>query len=99
MKAKYFFEVKKFSDIPNIGPAMIKDFKLMGITEPKHLKNKPGILLYQKLCALTKTRHDPCVLDTFLAVEDFVKGAPAKPWFAYTANRKKKYGSILKTMI
>ena len=30
-------------------------------------------------------RHDPCVLDTFLAAKDFMTGGPAQPWWHFTA--------------
>jgi hypothetical protein len=36
-------------------------------------------VLYQKLCAATGQRQDPCVLDTFMAATDFMRGAPAAP--------------------
>lgn len=51
-------------------------------------------MLYQSLCALTGRRHDPCVLDTFMAATDFMRGAAPKPWWAYTAERKAVYGSV-----
>jgi hypothetical protein len=34
------------------------------------------------------------VLDTFLAATDFMRGAPARPWWTYTAARKAAYGAI-----
>jgi hypothetical protein len=41
------------------------------------------------LCRLTKRRHDPCLLDTFIAAVRFMGGEPARPWWAYTAGRKR----------
>ena len=32
---------------------------------------------------------DPCMLDTFIAVVRYVDGGPAKPWWHYTAERKR----------
>lgn len=92
MKAKIFKEVKKMTDIPNVGPAMVRDLSSIGIKTPIDLKNKNGYKLYKKLCEVSGIRHDPCVLDTFLAVVDFAHGAPARPWFYYTKGRKEKYG-------
>ncbi len=89
MKAKHADAVKKFTDIPNIGPAMVKDFELLGIKTPLQLKNKNGYSLHRKLCKITGFIHDPCVIDTFLAAIDFMNGAPAKPWWKYTEQRKK----------
>ena len=50
--------------------------------------------LYQALCRATGQRQDPCVLDTFMAATDFMRGAPARPWWAYTAERKQRFGVV-----
>lgn len=84
MKAEHFSEVVKFQDIPNIGPRMAEDFELLGIHTPQELKGKDPHQLYQMICRKTGTRHDPCVLDTYLAAVDFMNGAPARPWYYYT---------------
>jgi hypothetical protein len=34
------------------------------------------------------------VLDTFIAAADFMRGADARPWWAYTAARKARYGAV-----
>lgn len=94
MKAKHCDEVKKFTDIPNVGPAMTRDFLLLGISKPAQLTKKDPYKLYKQLEKLTGSRQDPCVLDTYIAVIDFMNGAPAKPWFAYTGERKRKYPKI-----
>jgi hypothetical protein len=51
-------------------------------------------VLYQSLCAVTGQRQDPCVLDTFMAAIDFMRGAPAAPWWNYTAQRKALFGQV-----
>lgn len=94
MKAKHFHEVKKFEDIPNIGPAMVRDFQLLKLTSPKDLIGKDPLMLYKKICKVTGVRQDPCVLDTYMAAIDFMNGADARPWFSYTAERKNKYPNI-----
>ena len=45
--------------------------------------------MYERLCAQTGTRHDPCLLDTFIAAVRFMDGGPAVPWWAFTAERKR----------
>ncbi len=92
MKAKTAHEVKKLTDIPNVGPRIADDFKTLGISDPKSLKKQDAYALYKKLERITKSRQDPCVLDTYMAVIDFMNGAPARPWFWYTKDRKKRYG-------
>jgi hypothetical protein len=73
---------------------MEKDFWFQGLREPADLKKYDGYDLYVRLCKGSGERHDPCVLDTFLAVVDFMKGAEAKPWWMYTEERKEKYPGI-----
>jgi hypothetical protein len=79
-------------ELPNIGPALASDLRLIGIREPRELAQADGFVLYQRLCHATGKRQDPCVLDTFLAVTDFMRGAPPAPWWRYTAQRKQRYG-------
>jgi hypothetical protein len=80
--------------LPNIGPSLAADLRLIGIVHPQDLIGKDGYLLYQRLCEVTCVRHDPCVLDTFLAATDFMQGAPATPWWQYTQQRKQLYGLV-----
>lgn len=94
MKAKSFKDVKKFQDIPNVGPAMARDFTLLGLRTPTDLIHKNPLALYKKMCKISGLRQDPCVLDTYIAVIDFMNGAPAKPWYFYTKGRKKEYPDI-----
>lgn len=92
-KATNATEVVKFTDIPNVGPSIANDFALLGI-ELSQLKNQDAFELYQRLFKLTKTRQDPCVLDTFMAVVDFMNGGESKPWFEFTKKRKQLYGQV-----
>ena len=79
----------ELEDLPNVGPATAADFRLLGITRPRQLKGKDPFRLYEQLCARTGVRHDPCVIDVFIAVTRFVGGEPARPWWHYTAERKR----------
>jgi hypothetical protein len=45
--------------------------------------------MYDDLCRITGQRHYPCLLDTFIAAVRFMAGEPKKPWWKYTAERKK----------
>jgi Pathogenicity locus len=80
--------------LPNIGPALAADLRLIGIRSPRDLRGRDPFVLYQALCAATGQRQDPCVLDTFMAATDFMRGAEPAPWWAYTAQRKALYGSV-----
>ena len=93
-KARTAEECTALQQLPNVGPAMAADLRLLGIETPAQLRGRDGLQLYQRLCALTGQRHDPCVLDTLLAVVDFMHGAPPAPWWAYTARRKTLVGAL-----
>jgi hypothetical protein len=85
---------ERLEQLPNIGPAMAADLRALGIRHPRELAGQDAYALYQALCRHTGKRQDPCVLDTFMAATDFMRGAPAAPWWAYTAQRKQQYGGI-----
>jgi Pathogenicity locus len=93
-KAANAADCKALEQLPNIGPSLAADLRLIGIREPRDLRGKDAFVLYQKLCAATGERQDPCVLDTFMAATDFMRGAPAAPWWAYTAQRKALFGQV-----
>lgn len=78
----------RLEDIPNVGPRIASDFRSLGITKPSELKSKDPYMLYEKLCKVTNTRQDPCVLDTFIAVARFMEGERPRPWWHYTPERK-----------
>jgi hypothetical protein len=46
--------------------------------------------MYNDQCRITGQRHDPCLLDTFIAVVRYMEGGPKKPWWKYTAERKRE---------
>ena len=93
-KAIHAADVKRFQDIPNLGPATEADLRLLGIATPADLASQDAWLLYDRLCATTGVRHDPCVIDVFLAIIDFMRGAPPSPWWRYTAQRKQQVGPV-----
>ena len=93
MKARTAQDVVKFTDIPNVGKHIAADFASLGIAKPQHIKKYNAFTLYTKLSELKGVRQDPCVLDTFIAVVDFMNGAPARPWW-YTQGRKKKFPDL-----
>ena len=76
--------------LPNIGPAIAADLRLLGIVRPQDLRERDPYAMYEELCRVTNQRHDPCLLDTFIAAVRFMDGEPAKPWWAYTEERKRE---------
>lgn len=82
-------EATSLRDMPNVGPAFVRDFKLLGIHTPGDLVGRDAFELYDRLSHVTGQYQDPCVLDVFMATIDFASGAPAAPWYAYTPERKR----------
>jgi hypothetical protein len=93
-KAASAADCAALEQLPNIGPSLAADLRLIGIERPADLRGKDAYQLYQQLCAATGQRQDPCVLDTFMAATDFMRGAPAAPWWHYTAQRKALFGQV-----
>ena len=93
-KARTAAECEALEQLPNIGAALAADLRAIGIVHPRELATRDPFVLYQTLCAHTGQRQDPCVLDTFMAVTDFMRGAAAAPWWKYTAQRKLLFGSV-----
>lgn len=84
-------DVRRFTDLPNIGPAMARDFARLGFDRPQQLAGADPLALYASLCEATGRHQDPCVLDTMMSVTDFLGGGKARPWWHYTAERKRRY--------
>src|ERR1700675_2921435 len=83
-------DFSRLEDIPNIGPAIAADLRQLGITTPADLPGRDPYAMYVDLCRITGQRHDPCLLDTFISAVRFVEGEPKKPWWKYTAERKRE---------
>src|SRR3954469_14354934 len=82
--------IAKLEDIPNIGPAIAADLRQLGITVPIDLVGRDPYAMYDDLCRLTGQRHDPCLLDTFIAAVRYMAGGPKKPWWEFRAERKRE---------
>lgn len=80
---------ERLEDLPNVGPSIAGDLRGIGVSQPSDLAGRDPYALYDALCAATGVRHDPCVLDVFLSAVRFMEGAPARPWWHYTAERKR----------
>ena len=67
---------RRWSSCRTSVPSLAADLRLIGITHPRDLRGQDAFVLYQQLCDATGQRQDPCVLDTFMAVTDFMRGRP-----------------------
>ncbi len=84
-------KTKKLTDLPNIGKSLAGDLEKIGISHPQDLTGKDPMTLYINLCEKTGARHDPCVLDVFMSITDFMNGGEARVWWDYTEERKRRY--------
>ncbi|MDI9403439.1 MAG: helix-hairpin-helix domain-containing protein, partial [Limnohabitans sp.] len=64
------------STLANVGKATLGDFALLGIRTRAQLARRNAYRLYERLCDLTAQRHDPCVIDVFLATISECRGNP-----------------------
>ncbi len=83
-------QTETLTDLPNIGKAMALDLQVLGINKPGDLIDRDPYAMYEQLCTQTGYRHDPCVLDVFIAITRFMNGDEPKPWWAYTSERKQR---------
>ena len=83
-------KANKLEDLPNVGPAVAARLRTLGIYKPSDLPGRDPYAMYDELNSRTGQRHDPCLLDVFISVVRFMEGAPARPWWKYTAQRKQR---------
>jgi hypothetical protein len=78
----------KLTDLPNIGKSIAADLESIDIYSPNDLKDKDPFALYERLCDKNGTKIDPCVIDVFMSITDFINGGEPKVWWKYTSKRK-----------
>jgi hypothetical protein len=83
-------QTARLEAIPNVGPAIATDLRRLGITSPGELLGRDPYAMYDDLCRITGQRHDPCLLDTFIAAVRFMAGEPKRAWWKYMAERKRE---------
>ena len=57
----------QLADLISIGPAMLRDFELLGIRSVAQLARQNPLKLYEKLGHMAGQHQDICVLDVFCA--------------------------------
>jgi hypothetical protein len=62
----------------------------VGITQTSQLAGRDAIEVYDEMCAASGRRLDPCLLDTVMSAVEQADGGPARPWWDYTAERKRR---------
>ncbi|WP_281424348.1 helix-hairpin-helix domain-containing protein [Paludibacterium yongneupense] len=80
--------VRCLTDLPNVGKETAKGLRLLGYTKPEDIAGECPFDMYERLCEITGVRHDPCVIDVFVSVTEFLDGKPPRPWWEFTNSRK-----------
>lgn len=79
-------------DLISVGPAMLRDFELLGIRTVAQLARSSPRRLYAKLCRLTGERQDICCLDVFNAAVAQARNpnlpAEESVWWYWSRKRK-----------
>ena len=83
---------RQLRDLISIGPAMLRDFDLLGIRSVNQLAKQDPQKMYARLERLTGQHQDPCVLDTFQAAVAQARNPrlPAEQcqWWYWSRKRK-----------
>jgi len=90
-------DIRRLNDLASVGPATLADFEVLGIRYINPLARCEAHELYQRLCAVTGERHDPCCEDVFRcaiaqARDPFLR-AGQKKWWCWTRVRKTRTAS------
>jgi hypothetical protein len=63
--ARVVGDTRHLRDLRGIGVSIEANLKQLGVRTVGELARHDGDSLYEALCELSRTRQDPCVLDTF----------------------------------
>ena len=85
---------RELRDLISIGPAMLRDFKMLGVHSVAQLAKQDPKRMYERLGRIAGQRQDPCVMDTFCAAVAQAKNprleAEKCQWWWWSRKRKTK---------
>jgi hypothetical protein len=85
---------RQLRDLISIGPAMLRDFEMLGIRSVAQLARQNPRRMYEKLCRATGQRQDVCCLDVFRAAVAQARNPrlPAEQcqWWYWSRKRKER---------
>jgi len=83
---------RRLAELISVGPAMLRDFEMLGIRSVSQLAKQEPRRMYERLNRKTGQRQDPCVLDTFCAAVAQARNPrlPAEQcqWWYWSRKRK-----------
>jgi predicted RecB family nuclease len=85
-------ETRQLGDLISVGPAMLRDFEMLGIRSVEQLAEQDPRKMYERLRRKRGQRQDSCVLDTFCAAVAQARNPrlPAEQcaWWYWSRKRK-----------
>ena len=83
---------RRLRDLVSVGPAMLRDFELLGIRSVAQLARQKPESLYEKLCRVTGKSQDICCLDVFSAAVAQARNpqlpTEQRQWWYWSRKRK-----------
>jgi hypothetical protein len=83
---------RRLKDLVSVGPAMVRDFELLGIRNVSQLARRKPPRLYENLCRAKGQRQDICCLDVFSAAVAQARNpllpAAQRQWWYWSRLRK-----------
>ena len=84
---------RELADLTSVGPAMLRDFQMLGIHSVAQLAREGPKEMYERLCRMVGERQDICVLDTFTAAVAQARDPELPPaqcqWWYWSRERKR----------
>jgi hypothetical protein len=83
---------RRLEDLISVGPAILRDFEMLGIQNMSQLAAANPRHLYRELCRATGEHQDICVLDVFCAAVAQARNPHLPPersvWWYWSRKRK-----------
>lgn len=93
-------EHRRLADLISVGPAMVRDFELLGVRSVAQLARRNPERLYHELGRVARQHQDICVLDTFRAAVAQARDPrlPAEKcqWWWWSSQRKAREKGAIK---
>ncbi len=85
---------RRLEDLISVGPAILRDFELLGIRSMSQLARANPRRMYRQLCRVTARPQDICVQDVFSAAVAQARNPrlPAEQCLWWYWSRKRKEG-------
>ncbi len=86
---------RRLADLVSVGPAMLRDFEMLGVRSVAQLARQEPEEMYERLCSITGQRQDPCVHDVFCAAVAQARDPelpPAQCQWWYWSRQRKRHG-------